>query len=244
MATRASWEARTRSANPGDRPGSGADEHLDLVRVLGPDHPLAQAQRAVATTTGLAVDASALLIAAPCLVVVSPEVAVAVDGSAALVAAALWGVVAVLRAHRRRCVHDLILDGRAPPLFLARSEIRRLVDPARCAGVARTLDVALHAGEHWHEYLPASRPPPGVCHLPPNGPLIREITSCLRSGQVSPRAMVMLERLVRGGYGAAVYQGGTDWMRRELGRIRFELAEQAGCEDAAALHGKSPAAPV
>ena len=42
--------------------------------------------------------------------------------------------------------------------------------------------------------------------------------------------MVMLDRLVQGGYGATVYQGGPDWVRRELGRIHFELLEPGGRE--------------
>jgi hypothetical protein len=40
--------------------------------------------------------------------------------------------------------------------------------------------------------------------------------------------MVLLDQLVRGGYGAAVYHGGADLVTRELGRIRFELLEPGG----------------
>jgi hypothetical protein len=32
---------------------------------------------------------------------------------------------------------------------------------------------------------------------------------------------------MRGGYGSALYDGGPDWLRRELGRIRFEIGADA-----------------
>ena len=33
----------------------------------------------------------------------------------------------------------------------------------------------------------------------------------------------MLSRLMRGGYGSALYEGRPVWLRQELGRIRFEI---------------------
>jgi hypothetical protein len=208
MAARTGREARARSAIRRGRCRSSPDAYTDLVDVLGVDHPLARAQRAIDVATGHALDASALLVAVPFLALVSRPLAIATEASAAFVAAILWGVVAVLRTHRRQRAHDVILDGTSPALRLIRSEAQRLIHPAHCARVARALDAVLHDGEHWHEYLPASRPPPGARHLPPNGGLIREITSRLRDGRVTPRTMVMLDRLIQGGYGAAVYQAG------------------------------------
>jgi hypothetical protein len=217
-----------RSAITGGGRRSSGDANTDLIGALGADHPLVRTQRAVTVATHHALAASALLVAAPCLILVSRRLAIATEASAAVVTAILWGVVAVLGTSRRQHIHTLILAGAPPALGLIRSEAQRLVDPARRARVARMLDAALHEGEHWHEYLPASRPPPGVRHLPPNRRLIGEITSCLRDGHASPRAMVLLDQLVRGGYGAAVYHGGADLVTRELGRIRFELLEPGG----------------
>lgn len=227
MAAHRRWTTGVRSTIPGDRREPTPDEDIDLVRTLGSDHPVVRAGRAADAVTSLAIETSALLIAVPCLVLVSPKLAFAAAVSAALVAAALWGVAAVLVNSRRRCVDDLILRGGSASLPLVRFEIRRLVDAKRRGRIARALEDALEAGEHWHENLPSSRPPPGVRYLPPNAPLIREIASCLRDGPVSPRAMVMVDRLIEGGYGAALYQGGPEWVRRELGRIRFELVGPA-----------------
>jgi hypothetical protein len=212
-----------RRAIPHPRGGSSPALYADLVRTLGPDHPLVRTQRAIATATCHAMDVSALVIAAPCLAVLSRDLAIATVASAALVMTILCGGIAVLRSHRRRMVHDLILQGGPPALVLIRDEVGRLLDPAYRARVARALNRALYEGEHWHEYLPASRPPHGVRHLPPNARLIREITADLCGEHASPRAVIRLDRLIQGGYGAAIYQGGPDWVRRELGRIHFEL---------------------
>lgn len=183
-------------------------------------------QSAITLTRRHTIAASALTIAAPCLAVVSPNLAVATTGCAALVASALYGTIAMLRSLRRERIHDLIVLGSPPPLPLIRDEVGQLLDGRYRARVARSLNRALYEGEHWHEYLPASRPPPGVRNLPANGPLVREITTDLYGEHVSPRAVILLARLMRGGYGAAIYQGGPDWLGRELGRIHFELIER------------------
>jgi hypothetical protein len=168
--------------------------------------------------------ASALLIAAPCLGLVSRNLAIATAASATLVTSVLCAAVVVLDSHRRRRLQELILEGSPPGLGLVEDEIRRLVDPARRAQLALAIERALYEGEHWHEYLPASRPPHGVRHLPANRALISQIATGLRGEDVSPRAVILLDRLIQGGYGAAIYHGGEDWLSRELGRIRFELA--------------------
>jgi hypothetical protein len=49
------------------------------------------------------------------------------------------------------------------------------------------------------------------------------IATALRDQPPSPRPVVMVERLVRGGYGATVYDADPDWLRRELGRICYEF---------------------
>lgn len=182
-----------------------------------------RAQRAVGIARRHALSGSAVLAAAPSLALVSRSLAVATAASAALVTSMLCAAVAMLGSHRRERIHDLILRGSPPALELIRDEVRCLLDLDHRLHVAHALDRALYDGEHWHDYLPASRPPQGVRHLPPNGPLIRQITADLRGERVSPRAVILLSRLIQGGYGAAIYQSGPEWVSRELGRIHFEL---------------------
>jgi hypothetical protein len=69
----------------------------------------------------------------------------------------------------------------------------------------------------------ASRRPPSRIECA----AIRAIVRDLRGDGVSPRAVILVDRLIEGGYGGALYEGGLDRLRRELGRIRFELAAGA-----------------
>jgi hypothetical protein len=217
-----------RPAIPRTGRGSSSNPYANLVRALGPDHPLVRTQRALSITTRHAFHACALLVATPFLGLLSRNLAIAAAASAALVTSILCAAVVLLSSQRRRRVHDLILEGTPPGLGLIQTEVRRLLDPVSRARSAQALNRALYEGEHWHDLLPASRPPPGVRHLPSNAPLIREIARDLCGEYVSPRAVILVDRLIEGGYGAAIYQGGPDWVRRELGRIRFELAREAG----------------
>jgi hypothetical protein len=102
-------------------------------------------------------------------------------------------------------------------------ELHRLGGRANRERRAAALERALADGSRWSEILPASRPPPGARDLPANSPAILAIAQALRTGRASPRAIVMVERLMRGGYGSALYEGGPAWVRQELGRIRFEI---------------------
>jgi hypothetical protein len=101
---------------------------------------------------------------------VSRSLAVATAASAALVTSILCGAVTILGRHRREHVHDLILRGGPPAVELIRGEVRRLVDIDNRLQVARALDRALCDGEHWHEYLPASRPPTASAICRPTAP--------------------------------------------------------------------------
>jgi hypothetical protein len=215
------------------RPGrpSASDPDAALVRALGPDHRLVRSQRALSVTIRHTVSACALLVATPCLGLLSRNLGIAAGASAALVTSILCAAVAILSSQRRRRVHDLILEGSPPRLGLIQAEVRRLLDPVHRARSAQALTRALYDGEHWYDLLPASRPPPGVRHLPSNGPLIRAIARELCGEGVSPRAVILADRLIEGGYGGALYGSGPDWVRRELGRIHFELAAGASCVD-------------
>jgi hypothetical protein len=133
----------------------------------------------------------------------------------------------VLAAVRRGRIHDLILRSECVESGSFAREVRRLRGRSNRERLAAGLEHALADGSRWAELLPASRPPPGARHLAANAAAITAITTGLRAGDASPRAIVMLERLMRGGYGSALYEGGPEWLRRELGRIRFEIASDA-----------------
>jgi hypothetical protein len=202
---------------------SSSDPDADLVRALGPDHELVRTQRTLSVTIRRASETSALVLATPCLSLLSRDLAIAAASSAALVASILWGAAAVFGSQRRRRVHDLILQERAPQLGLIDAEVRRLLDPRHRARSAQALRRALYEGEHWHDFLPASRPPPGVRHLTSHAHVIRDIARDLDGEGITPRAVILVDQLIEGGYGAAIYQGGPDRVGRELGRLRFEL---------------------
>lgn len=208
---------------------SSQDLYADAVRVLGAGHPVARTQHAIAIATRQAACTSVLIAAAPCAGVFSRSLAAATCAAATLVTAIIWGAAAGLGVRRRTHVHDLIVRGGAPAAEVVEHEVARVLDPAHRAEVASRLGRALYEAEHWDEYLPASRPPEGVRHLRPSASVIHEITSALHGEAVSPRGVILLVRFLQGGYGADVYQsGGPDAVRRELGRIRFELGAGAG----------------
>ena len=89
--------------------------------------------------------------------------------------------------------------------------------------LADALERALADGEHWHEFMPAARPPVGVRNLPahaaPSGRLRTGSATAMRP----IRAIVIVERLAAGGYGSALYEADQAWLGRELTRIRYEL---------------------
>jgi hypothetical protein len=206
---------------------SSLDLYADAVRALGAAHPLARTQHAITIATRQGATTSALLVAAPWIGVVDPSAAIATIAAAGLVTATLCAVAAVLRSQRRAHVCDLILRGDGSAVELVRDESRRLLYPAHRTEIARRLGRTLHDAEHWDEYLPASRPPAGVGHLRGNGRAIREVVDALQADGVSARAVILVERFVHGGYGADAYHStGSDAVRRELGRIRFELGER------------------
>jgi hypothetical protein len=203
--------------------GSASDPYPDLVRALGPDHRLVRTHRSLTITIRHTVNGCVLIVAAPFLDLVSRSLAVTATASATLVTSILCAAVAILGAQRRRRIHDLILEGSAPQLGLIQAEVSRLLDPRHRAQSARALTRALSDAEHWHDLLPASRPPPSVRHLAPHAPLIRALARALCSHGVSPRAVILTDRLIEGGYGGTLYARDPDRVRRELGRIRFEL---------------------
>jgi hypothetical protein len=142
-------------------------------------------------------------------------------------AALLAALATMLAAVRRGRIHDMILARSRAECGAFARELRRLGGPSNRERLAAELERALADGRRWSELLPASRPPPGARDLPANAPAILAIAGALRAGRASPRAIVMLERLMRGGYGSALYEGRPAWLRQELGRIRFEIESGA-----------------
>lgn len=199
-----------------------------LATSLGSGHPLVIIHRSISSATSHVRTCVLILAIAGTLVTVNPEYAYATGAAAILVGCATGGWIAVARRVRRDRIDDLILAGTVPSAPIVRSEIHRLCDPRNRASLAATLERALDAGERWSDLLPASRPPPGVRNLPQNADLIRMISAALRDQPMPPRPVVMVERLVRGGYGAVVYGAEPDWLRRELVRIWFEVRRKAG----------------
>lgn len=212
-----------------ERAAGRSSVHLsvDAANTLGAGHPLARTQLAVTIAARQAATASALLVAAPWIALIDRRLAFATGVAAVLVVTILCAVIAVLRSQRRAMVRALILHGDASTVELVRIEMGRLLQPTHRADVACRLGRTLHEAEHWNEYLPASRPPAGVRHLRPSAQAIHEIMDALHADGVSPRAVILVERFVQGGYGADAYHAsGPDAVRRELGRIRFELGRQ------------------
>jgi len=201
--------------------------YVDAANTLGPGHPLVRTQLAITIAARQAATASSLLVAAPWIAPIDRGLAFATGVTTVVVLTILCAVIAVLRSQRRARVRDLILHGDGSTVALVRYEIGRLLQPTHRADVARRLGRTLHEAEHWNEYLPSSRPPLGVRHLRPSAQTIHEIMDALHGDGVSPRAVILVERFIQGGYGADAYHAsGPDAVRRELGRIRFELGRQ------------------
>lgn len=149
-------------------------------------------------------------------------------GASVALAAAVWAAVllaanGILGAVRRDRIHEVILSRGSAGCASFAHEVRRLGRASNRERLAAGLERALADGRRWAELLPASRPPPGARNLPANAAAIAAIAAGLRANHAPVRAIVMLDRLMRGGYGSALYDAGPDWLRRELGRIRFEI---------------------
>ena len=102
-------------------------------------------------------------------------------------------------------------------------ETARLQSAALRARLRASLAHALHDAEHWDQLLVASRPPWGVRRLRAHAALVHAIIDALDApGPHSLRATVLLERLIKGGYGSALYESDSDWLTHELARIHYD----------------------
>lgn len=188
-----------------------------------PDDPLHALDEAIARVHRQAWASAAGAAASVAVAFADRRVGTCAALVATVAAASLFGARWVLRAMLRGRIHDLILRSESIESAPFLREVGSLGGRQNCEQLACGLERALADGCRWAEILPASRPPPGARHLAAHAAAIAAITAGLRSGHASPRAIVLLERLMRGGYGSALYEGRPDWLRRELGRIRFEI---------------------
>jgi hypothetical protein len=148
---------------------------------------------------------------------------------AALVAElVLFMVCALARQLQREHVLRLIASGRAGlPVEEISREAQRLVTPRHRGQLAERLERALDEAVAWHRLPVASRPPPGVRLLCGFAPEVRAIAGQLRDGQPALPGIALLELLLTGGYGSALYAGDHDLLREQLWRIRYLMCPAA-----------------
>jgi hypothetical protein len=138
---------------------------------------------------------------------------------------------AFARQLQREHVLRLIASGRAglPAAEISR-EAQRLVTPRHRAQLAERLERALDGAVRWHQLPVASRPPPGVRLLCAFAPEVRAIAGQLRTGQPALPGVALLELLLTGGYGSALYAGDSDLLREHLWRTRYLMDPATSAE--------------
>jgi len=188
---------------------------------LGRDHPLNRLAMLAKAAAWLAVAASAAAMAAALGTAERSGWGIPMLCAALVAELVLLMLFALARRLRREHVLRLIASGRArlPVEEIAR-EAQRLVTPAHLAGLAERLDRALDDALRWHQLPVATRPPPGITLLCGFAPEVRAITGQLRAGQSALPGVALLELLLAGGYGSALYACDQDLLREHLGRIR------------------------
>jgi hypothetical protein len=134
--------------------------------VLGVDHPVARAARARSILAGQFAVTSAVLATLIAYAFAHGAAAVTLLCSALVVE--LWAIcgLAFTRGRLRERVRDVIADvDRPPPAAEIAAESAHLASPQRREQLARSLERALYAAEHWPALSITSRPPPTVRHL-------------------------------------------------------------------------------
>jgi hypothetical protein len=116
-------------------------------------------------------------------------------------------------------------------LALACREVRKrsvdvlaLASPRRVRVVARSLERLAAAAERGHRETRRTRPPPSVLALAPQAEAIRELATLLRAhGHPPVGAVEACDRLVDCSWNSELRGVDHELLRRELGRVRFEL---------------------
>jgi hypothetical protein len=139
--------------------------------------------------------------------------------------AALGGLVVSSWFRRRRRALELIIAGDEDlPLDELEPVRRRLRDPRDRARLASSLERCLRSAERWHEIAPNMRPVGNMRLLLPYEADVRDIARLLRVDTVARvRGVALCESLLTDGVRSPLFRDDGDALRRELGRIRFDL---------------------
>lgn len=204
--------------------GSACAGLASAATVLGVDHPVARAARARSILAGQFTVTSAVLATLIAYAFAHGTAAVTLLCSALVVE--LWAIcgLAFTSGRLRERARDVIADVDHPPWAAEiAAESAHLASSRRREQLARSLERALYAAEHWPALSITSRPPPTVRHLLQCAEIARAVTRLVRDSGTAVRGVALLDRLICGGYGSALYAGCPDRLARELGRIRFLL---------------------
>ena len=146
--------------------------------------------------------------------------------AAAVIQLLLLAGVGIATVCVRERARDLIADD-AGDLRVAEvaAEAQRLATHRHRTALARSLARAQYAAIHWHELAIGSRPPPSVRNLAEHAAVTTQIIALVHEPDAPVRGIALVDRLLRGGYGATLYVGPPDALARELGRIRYVLGE-------------------
>jgi hypothetical protein len=192
--------------------------------LLGPDHPLPRAARTLAAVRRQLLVCTTFVLALAIAFRSDPARGAWLITSAAAVALVLAGLVVWLRDECRRRAREVIIHhgaGLAVPEVEA--EAGRLARIEHRRRVAARLESALDSAERWWQISPALRPPPTVRNMLPHREAAVAAIELLRSDHASPRGVALVERLLDGGYGSALYLGDERCVGEELRRAVFEL---------------------
>jgi hypothetical protein len=215
-----------RTTTPSQAPSKPQQLARRAEDVLGPAHPLASASRWRDILIAQAVGASCLLLAATALALIRRTPSTIAFATCSLIVE-LWvipGAILAVTVLRERA-REGIADGE-PWSGIAEVSIERerLVRRRTRARLARTLERALYAAEHWHEMPISTRPPQGVSQLAFHSAAVRDIVRLVRDPASDVRGLALLDRLLRDGYSSALYRGPSCALEEELRRIRYLLS--------------------
>ena len=202
---------------------------------LAPGHPLARAAAWRSALAGQLGANSALLILAGVLSRRSDGwravLSIALVVELLLVCGLALATMVVGERARNAIADGIDTVGLADVREIA-AEVARLSTPHARARISDALARALHDAEHWSELSVCSRPPPAVRNLLDHGAAAREIIRLAREPEAPLRALALLDRMLREGYSGIVYAGPSDALGRELGRVRYLLAEAVDVQPA------------
>jgi hypothetical protein len=191
--------------------------------LLGSDHPLTRATRRFETTLLQLLCVLALLVAITAFVhgpARRAELAACVVGCLVLAGlAAIHG-----NSRRDQALEVIIAGGEELPLDELEPVRRRLLDVRRRSQLAASLERYLKHAEEWNRTLPMFRPIGNAPLLLAHADLVREIACLLRTDVVQrARGVALCEWLLTDGVTSPLFRSDGEALRRDLGRIRFDL---------------------